>query len=121
MNPKELQSYKQAGEIAHKIREYSKEIIKPGIPLLEIARKIHKKIEELGAIPAFPVNLSIDDVAAHFHPALEDETVARGLLKVDLGIHINGFIADTALTLDLTPEKKHKKLIVRQCQSTFSN
>jgi len=111
MNQTELQSYKQAGEIAFKIREYSKEIIKPGIPLLEIARKIHKKIEELGAIPAFPVNLSINDVAAHFHPNIDDKTLASGLLKVDLGISINGFIADTALTLDLTPDKKYKELI----------
>jgi methionyl aminopeptidase len=111
VNLSEIESYKKAGEIAQKIREYCREFIKPDMLLIEIAKKIHKKIEELGAEPAFPVNLSIDDIAAHYHPTLEDETKASGLLKVDLGIHINGFIADTALSLDLTPEKKYKELI----------
>ena len=111
MNKQEIEDYKKAGAIAHQIREYSKQIIKPDIPLVEIAKQIHKKIEELGAIPAFPVNLSIDDIAAHYHPTLDDETKASGLLKVDLGVSVNGFIADTALTLDLTPDNKHKELI----------
>ena len=111
MDNKELEDYKKAGEIAKQITAYAKEIIKPDIPLLEIAQKIHKKIEELGAKPAFPVNLSIDDIAAHYHPTLGDETHASGLLKIDLGIHVNGFIADTAFTIDLTPDNKHKELI----------
>jgi len=79
--------------------------------LLDIAQKIHKKIKELGGKPAFPVNLSIDDIAAHYHPTLNDDTKATGLLKIDIGVHINGFIADTALSIDLTPDNKHKELI----------
>jgi methionyl aminopeptidase len=111
MNKQELENYKKAGKIAKQITAYAKEIIKPDTLLLEIAQKIHKKITELGAKPAFPVNLSIDDIAAHYHPILGDETKASGLLKIDIGIHINGFIADTAFTIDLTPENKHKELI----------
>jgi methionyl aminopeptidase len=110
-NNMELEHYKQAGEIAQKLRKYAREITKPGVPLIELAQKIHAKIEELGAEQAFPVNLSIDDVAAHYHPTLDDETKASGLLKIDIGIHIKGFIADTALTIDLTPDNKHKELI----------
>ncbi len=108
---KELQDYKRAGEIAKKITEYAKLIIKPDMLLVEIAQKIEKEIEKHNAQPAFPVNLSINDIAAHYHPTLEDETKAHGLLKVDIGIHINGFIADTAFSLDLTPDKKYKELI----------
>ena len=111
MNTEELDNYRKAGEIAQKIRKYVKEIVKPETLLVEIAQKIHKKIEELGAEPAFPVNLSINDIAAHYHPTLDDETKASGLLKIDIGIHINGFIADTALTIDLTSDNQHKKLI----------
>ncbi len=107
----ELENYKKAGEIAKKIVDYAKEIIKPGMLLSEIAEKIHKKIEELKAVPAFPVNLAINDIAAHYHPSLEDETKAEGLLKVDIGVHVNGYIADTAFSLDLTPDKKYKELI----------
>lgn len=111
MNKRELDSYKKAGEIAVKVRKYVKELIKPGMPLVEIAKNIHDEIEKLGGKCAFPVNLSIDDIAAHNHPLLNDETKAEGLLKVDMGIHVNGFIADTALTLDLTPDNKYKELI----------
>jgi len=111
MEQKEIRDYIKAGEIAKQITAYAKEIIKPEAPLLEIAQKIHKKIEDLGAIPAFPVNLSVDDIAAHYHPTLNDETKASGLLKVDIGIQINGFIADTAFSIDLTPDNKYKELI----------
>tara|TARA_Y100000310_G_scaffold111916_1_gene110327 strand:+ start:15507 stop:16400 length:894 start_codon:yes stop_codon:yes gene_type:complete len=111
MKESEINDYKKAGEIAKKVTAYAKSIIKPNTPLLEIAQKIHKQIEKLNAQPAFPVNLSIDDVAAHYHPTIDDKTIANGLLKIDLGIHVNGFIADTAFTIDLTPNNQHKKMI----------
>jgi len=107
----EQDSYIKAGEIAKKVISYSKSLIKPNMPLLEIAQKIEAEIIRLGANPAFPVNLSIDQIAAHYHPTLEDQTLATGLLKVDIGIHINGFIADTAFSLDLTSDNKYKELI----------
>lgn len=111
MNQDELEKYKQAGEIAQKIRKFAKSYIKAGMMIVEIAKTVQDKIEELGAISAFPVNLSIDDLAAHFHPAQDDKTIAFGLLKVDFGISLDGYIADTALTIDLTPDNKYKKLI----------
>lgn len=111
MEKQELSDYQKAGEIAKKITAYAREIIKPDILLLEIAQKIHKQIEKLGAKAAFPVNLSIDDIAAHYHPTLNDETKASGLIKIDIGIHVNGFIADTAFSIDLTPNNEHKELI----------
>ena len=111
MDKQEFDSYKKAGEIAGKVRKYARETVKPGMKLADIADKIENKIHELGGECAFPVNLSINDVAAHNHPVLESEEVAEGLLKIDMGIHIDGFIADTALSLDLTSDSKHKKLI----------
>jgi methionyl aminopeptidase len=111
MDKDESEKYKKAGEIAQKIRDFAKDLIKPGMLLVEIAKKIEDEIHRLGGEPAFPVNLSIDDIAAHYHPTLEDESVAEGLLKVDIGIHINGFIADTAFSLDLTENGGHKELI----------
>lgn len=101
----------KAGEIAKKVREFIKPFIKKGIPLLEIAEKIEDKIKELGGEPAFPTNLSIDNVAAHYTPAYNDETLAHGLLKVDYGVHINGWTADTAFSVDLENDEENKKLI----------
>lgn len=110
-NTLDVESYKKAGVIGKQVKEYAKSLIKPEMLLCEIANKIEDKIIELGAEVAFPVNLSIDDVAAHYTPTLKDEKKAEGLLKVDIGVHINGCIADMAFTLDLTTEKKYSKLI----------
>lgn len=104
-------SYKKAGEIAKKTKEFARSIVKPNVLLSEIAEKIEGEIIKLGGQVAFPVNLSIDDIAAHYTPTLRDEKKASGLLKVDLGVHINGCIADLAFTLDLSENKKYTKLI----------
>ena len=111
MNQEEILIYKKAGEIAKKVIKYAKSIIDSGIPLIEIAEKIESKILELGGKPAFPCNLSINDIAAHYTPSEEDETLASGLLKVDFGVHLQGYIIDTAFSLDLEDDKENKELI----------
>lgn len=101
----------KAGKIAKEVVIYAKSIIKKDVPLLDIAQKIEGKIIELGGGIAFPVNLSINEVAAHFTPYYDDETLAHGLLKVDIGVHVDGFVADTAFSVDLENSDENKKLI----------
>ena len=101
----------QAGEIAKQVVAFAKNLIKPGMPLLEIAEKIEQQIKDLGGEPAFPVNLSINEIAAHYTPTHDDTTTATGLLKVDLGVHIDGWVADTAFSLDLEGNTENKSLI----------
>ena len=101
----------QAGKIASLVREYAKSIILKDVPLLEIAEKIESKIIELGGKPAFPVSLAIDNIAAHCTPFPDDKTKASGLLKVDFGIHIDGWLVDTAFSVDLENSEENKKLI----------
>jgi methionyl aminopeptidase len=103
--------YIQAGKIANQVKEYTKNLIKTDMLLSEIAEKIEAKIIELKGEVAFPLNLSIDDVAAHYTPTLRDDKKATGLLKVDLGVHVNGCICDIAFSIDLSPDKKYNKLI----------
>ncbi len=110
-NIKDHKLYIKAGEIAKEVKIYAKSIILPGMPLLEIAEKIEAKIIELGGFPAFPVNLSKNEIAAHSTPSYNDTETASGLLKVDIGVHIKGCIADTALSLDLENSEENKKLI----------
>jgi len=111
MNQEEIEKLKKAGLIAKQVIEYARLIIKPDTPLLEIANKIDDKILELNAKPAFPVNLSINEIAAHSTPSYNDEAKAHGLLKIDVGIHIDGYIADTALSIDLENSEENKNLI----------
>ena len=101
----------RAGRIASEVRKYAKTTIKKDVPLLEIAEKIEAKIEELGGKLAFPVNLSIDNISAHYTPSHDDKTLAHGLLKVDFGVHIDGWIADTAFSIDLENSEENGKLI----------
>ncbi len=101
----------KAGKIAQELRRYAREIVVRDKPLFEIATLIDEKIKHLGAKPAFPVNLSINEIAAHYTPAYGDATLAHGLLKVDIGIQIDGYIADTALSFDLEGSEENKKLI----------
>ena len=59
-------------------------------------------VRSAGAEPAFPVNLSLNEFAAHYTPQHNDETKISGddVLKIDVGAHIDGYIADTAITVD---------------------
>ncbi len=111
MNLSQKQKILKAGEIAKTVREYARTIVKKDVPLLEIAEKIEAKIIELGGKPAFPTNLSINEIAAHYTPAYNDETKAEGLIKVDMGVHIDGWIADFTFSLDLENNPENKKLI----------
>ena len=101
----------RAGKIASEVKKYARTIVKPGIPLIEIAEKIEARIAELSGKPAFPVNLSINEVAAHYTPSHDDKTLAHGLLKVDFGVHIDGWTADNAFSVDLDNSEENKILI----------
>jgi methionyl aminopeptidase len=111
MEKDEFENYCTAGEIANKIRKYIRSFIKKDMKLIDIAEGIDKKIEEFGAKPAFPVNLSLNEIAAHYTPSLDDETKAEGILKIDIGVEKEGYIADMAFTIDLTENKKYGEMI----------
>lgn len=101
----------KAGQIASEVKKYARTIVKKDVPLLELAEKIESKIVELGGKPAFPMNLSMNNIAAHYTPAHDDEQLAHGLLKVDFGVHIDGWTADNAFSVDLENSEENKKLI----------
>lgn len=93
----------KAGEILRQVREEAVKLIKPEVKILEVAEFVENRIRELGAEPAFPCNLSINSDAAHFTPKKNDNRVFKegDLVKLDIGSHIDGYIADTAITVDL--------------------
>ncbi len=96
-----LQKIKRAGEIAAKARDYGAKLVKEGTLAVELADKIEKKIFDLGAKPAFQTCISINDIAAHCAPVLNDPRVIRekDYVKLDIGAHVDGYIADTAVTV----------------------
>lgn len=111
MNEEEIKKYKQTGKIASDIKKFIKSYVKEGMFLTEIVKLIEDKIEKAGAMPAFPPTISINEIAAHYSPSPNEETKTHGIIKVDFGVSIDGYIADTALSIDLTKNNEHKKLI----------
>ncbi|NPE26897.1 type II methionyl aminopeptidase [Methanococcoides sp. SA1] len=111
MDKTEFEKYVKAGEIAKQVKEFARDLVRPGMKLIDIANAIDEKIIELGGEFAFPVNLSLNEVAAHFTPVASSEEVAEGILKVDIGVAVDGFIADTAFSVDLTDDKEFEEMI----------
>ena len=111
MEQKIIDKILKAGKIAQELRRYAREIVLKDRNLYEIAVLIDDKISELGAKPAFPVNLSMNEIAAHYTPSYGDTGLAHGLLKIDIGIQVDGYIADTAFSVDLDGLEENKKLI----------
>ena len=102
-----IEDWKKAGKLTAQAREFGKEQIKIGVSLLKITEKIEEEIYKIGGKPAFPVQISVNDIAAHYNPGKDEAyTFKNGdLVKLDLGVHINGCIADTAVTVDLGNNK----------------
>jgi methionyl aminopeptidase len=98
----------KAGGIASQVREEAKSIVKVGKPVIEICEFVRRRVSELGGGLAFPCNVDIDHVAAHYTSPLGDMTVVEqgSLVKVDIGVHVDGYIADTATTICLDPSLK---------------
>lgn len=94
--------WEKAGDIAAQALEYGKSLINVGASLFAVTEKIEKKIEKLNGKLAFPINISINNVAAHNIAENKDEKFKKGdLVKLDVGVHVNGCIGDNAATIDL--------------------
>ncbi len=100
------EQYFRAGQIAADVRNDIERRVRIGDSLLRIADTVEDLIKVKGGQPAFPCNVCLNDVAAHFTPFLDDEhVVSEGdLLKIDVGVHVDGFIADTATTVSFNPK-----------------
>jgi methionyl aminopeptidase len=106
-----LTNYKKAGSIAKEVRESAKTLVKVGVPIIDLCEKIEAMIIEKGGNWAFPCNISINNLAAHYSPPIGDKTTIgdKDIVKVDFGVHVEGYIADTAFTISLDPT--HQKLV----------
>ncbi len=111
MDEEVLEKLKKAGRIAAQALDYAKSLVIPGNTLVDVCDKTEEKIRELGGEPAFPAQISMNDIAAHFCPEQDDKTeFSDQLVKIDVGVHIDGWVGgDTALTVDLS--KKNEELV----------
>ena len=104
------QDFLKAGSIAKEVRAFGKELIKKDASYNEVVSQINQKIIQLGARAAFPPQIALNEVAAHFipHPG-QDIIFKDDIVKLDIGVCYNGAIGDCAVTIDLS--LKYQKLI----------
>ncbi len=101
MDEETIKKYIEAGKIAKKAIEVSKKAVKPSASILETAEKIESEIIKNSGQIAFPTNISINSIAAHDTAFPNDARVFKDddIIKIDIGVHIDGYIADTATTI----------------------
>ena len=101
-----LEDYIKAGKIASEVREIVRVKNWIGKTVYEICEEVENEIVKRGAKCAFPVNTSINEIAAHYTAEPNDPITITDsdLVKIDLGAQINGFIADTAVTVCYNPQ-----------------
>lgn len=103
MNAKYKQNFLIAGKLAKEVRAFGKSLIVKGASYHEVIGKILQKIHELDAIPAFPPQIALDHVAAHFLPEPNEEIIFQNeVVKLDIGVCYQGAIGDCAVTIDLS-------------------
>ncbi len=102
-----MDDWEKAGKIAGECLVYGKSLVKKNASFLEIAEKIESKLKELGGKSGFPVQISINNIAAHYTPIFDDTSrFDADLVKLDLGASYNGAIGDNAVTIDLSGKYK---------------
>jgi methionyl aminopeptidase len=114
-----IDMYKKSGKIVSKVRKKAADYVKEDMKIIEVVEFVENGIVELGGNIAFPCNVSVNDITAHYtSPAGDEKTIKSGdVVKIDLGAHIDGYIADSAVSVlvgDDIPEEmreKHQNMI----------
>ncbi len=104
----ELAKFRQSGKILKETREEMKTYVKENMPVIDVCEKAEELIRKKGGKTAFPCNVSINEVAAHYtSPPNDTLTIPEGsTVKVDIGVQIDGYVTDTAFTAAFNPEGK---------------
>ena len=100
-------NFVKAGQLSASVLKEVPKLVMPGESYLDIAESLEKMIGDTGGKPAFPVNISVNEIAAHFTPEAGSTMLVgeTDVVKIDLGVHIDGCIGDTAMTVDLSGEQ----------------
>jgi len=110
MDREEIDKWMLAGKITGKTRDYGRTLVKKGAVIKDLLDDIEAKIVDLGGKPAFPAQISCNHIAAHFCPEENDNSVlGDDVVSLDVGVSVDGYIGDTAVTVDLTG--KYKELL----------
>ncbi|KAH7588825.1 Methionine aminopeptidase subfamily 2 signature [Nakaseomyces glabratus] len=115
----EWNDVRKGAEIHRRVRKNVQNKLKPGMLLTEVADIIENATrkftgaEDLTKMDnpvsqgiGFPTGLSLNHCAAHYTPNTGDKTVLKyeDVMKVDIGVQVNGHIVDSAWTVSFDPQ-----------------
>ncbi len=111
-----LEKFRLSGKILRESREEMRQFVREGMPAIEVCEKAESLIREKGGKPAFPCNVSINEVTAHYTSPPNDELriPEKAVVKVDMGVHVDGYVTDTAFTACFDPEYSSMKTAAEQ-------
>ena len=103
MNPEEIEKWKTAGKLARDALHFGRNLIEAEKSMLNVTEEIESFVKKHGGELAFPTNLAVNNVGAHWTPSSKSsEIFCKGdVVKLDVGVHIDGYIGDNALTLEI--------------------
>ena len=106
MSKNYIQDYIKAGNAVIAAKKLARRIVIPNTLFLDITNQCEAAIMNSGCELAFPVNMCLDNIAAHYSSPLGDQTIVpeKGLLKIDCGAHFDGYIADSAITININED-----------------
>jgi methionyl aminopeptidase len=107
-----LEKFRVSGKILRETREEMRRFVREDMPIIQVCEKAEALIREKGGKPAFPCNVSINEVAAHYTSPPNDELKIPGkaVVKVDIGVHVDGYVTDTACTVCFNPEHRSMQI-----------
>jgi methionyl aminopeptidase len=113
VDPQALDCWRRAGRIASECREWARANVKPGVRVRDVLEHVEALIRERGGEPGFPAQSSRNNVAAHYcSPPGDEMRYEEGdCVKVDFGVHVDGYVADTAASIDLSSDKRWTPLV----------
>jgi len=103
-----LEKFRLSGKILRETREEMRHFVREDMPIIQVCEKAESLIREKGGKPAFPCNVSINEITAHYTSPPNDERriPEKALVKVDIGVHVDGYVTDTAFTACFNPDYK---------------
>lgn len=110
----EIDAFREAGRISARVRDWAAREVKPGVLLRLVQEGVEDLIRQERASPSFPAQTSVNEIAAHYCSPPSDRTEFKegDLVKLDVGAHVDGYPADTGVTIDLSVDGKWSVLIL---------
>ncbi len=117
----DLDKLRLSGRITATARETCKKLVQAGVRLEKVALEAETIIRDMGGEPAFPAQLSRNNIAAHYCSPPNDKTEAQAddIIKMDMGTHVDGWVTDSATTIDLRDGKN--SLLVKATEMALEN